>query len=393
MKKNVLLSTLGGSPKTVTEMYQALKFEGVSIQEIHLVGTQGSTSVPEEFRDPKTPGTTWHEVRSQASDVRSREDALEVSDLLFRTLKTLKERSDVERIFLDLTGGRKEMSSYLMASAQLLCSEDDRLYHVEVNDRASPLMDSKNKTYYYPQRKEEITLIEVPFVRLRNLFQVVGITQESSLQSFLEKSRESLRKLCFCGLMGNGIGHETAPLLMDAANNAPQITDTLRQIEGIFQQFHAVLRREKVVLRAIPLASILKKTKEMMKRRISASVDIGHAPDVRVQGDEVLLLRVLCIVLKNADKHGDADRIEIAVSEHGNEVALRISDNGKGMPGHVREEAFCPFKSYHTGVDGRQVGLPVARELMEVCQGSIEIEKSDSSGTMIVLRLKKSEGA
>ena len=147
MKKNILLSTLGGSPKTVTEMYQALKFEGIPIAEIHLVSTQKSNPVPPEFQEPKTPGTTWHEHISQVTDIRSTEDAQEVANLIFQTLKMLKNRPDVDKLFLDLTGGRKEMSSYLMVSAQLLCTEEDRLYHVEPNDRTGPLMDSKNKTY------------------------------------------------------------------------------------------------------------------------------------------------------------------------------------------------------------------------------------------------------
>ena len=51
--KNVMVSTLGFSSKTITEMYQALKFEGVKIEEIHLIATQSSKPVPDEFKVPE----------------------------------------------------------------------------------------------------------------------------------------------------------------------------------------------------------------------------------------------------------------------------------------------------------------------------------------------------
>ncbi len=379
---------LGGSSKTVTEMYQALKFEGIHIDEIHLIGTQKSSTIPKEFQEPMTPGTTWCEHRSDADDIRSTEQANKVADLIFTIVKTIKDRADVDRLFLDLTGGRKEMSSFLMLSAQLLCSEDDELCHVEVNDPKSPLWD-KTSNYYYPEKKDEITLIKVPYVRLNNLFKFIGNTRQDSLQAFLESSRESLQRLCFCGLIANGIEHETNPLFIDAAENAPQIANILREIQGIFRQFHAVLRQEKISLKSISLTSVLDKIKTMMQNRIDVTIEIEPFSDVSINGDELLLLRVLTIILKNADKHGDATHIRIVVAEDENGIILRIIDNGKGMPDHICKEAFQLFKSYATDHGGKQVGLPVSKKLIELCQGNIEIEKSDEHGTIVMLRLQK----
>ena len=125
--------------------------------------------------------TKWIEHRSEIADIRSKEEAEKISSLIFQTIKELKAREDVDKLYLDLTGGRKEMSSYLMMSAQLLCTEGDKLYHVEVNDPEGPLQNRKHENfenYYYPKSPDEITLISVPFVSLKKLFQVIGASQK-----------------------------------------------------------------------------------------------------------------------------------------------------------------------------------------------------------------------
>lgn len=382
--KNVLLSTLGGSPKTVTEMFQALRFKGIDIDEIQVIGTKGSRTVPEEYRPAAVgyPGVSWRECPSDAVDIKSKEDAEEIGNLIFCTLKRIKERQDVARLFLDLTGGRKEMSSYLMLCAQLLCSEDDELYHVEVNDPSGPLYRSKHPDYpkyYYPRSPEEVTLILVPFVRLNSVFQSTGKNQATSLWSYLEQARKSLDRLSLAGLLAAGVDHELASPLLEAYAQAPQIRDVLDEISGIFHTFARVVKPEKLgrERERIELPEVVGQLRKMVDKRIDDLFVTADVPEIAVTGSRILLLRVLWIIAKNAKKHGEATELNITVRGEGRTVTLEVENNGRQMERHQIAEAFQVFKSYRPHGEGEQVGLPTVKALVEAMGGEVSIVERD----------------
>ena len=392
MAKNILLSTLGGSPKTVTQMYQALKFAGVSIAEIHLIRTIGSHSVPERHRPQNV---IWNEHSCSIKDIRSQQEARQVADLIFDTVKSQKQRSDVERLFMDLTGGRKTMSSYLMAAAQLLCDGNDALYHVETNDLQGPLRNPSHpqySEYYYPQSPQEVELIHVPFVSLSPLFQAVGSSGQSSFWQFLEQSVKSLEDLCFCGIIAAGIEHEAAPIFASAFQEAPEIRPTLNQIYGIFKTFHTILRHNQIHAKPNKLSTIFDEFQAIVSENIDIQLELPQT-EITVSTDKILLLRILNIVVANAVKHGEAEIVSISVAADNQKVHISIRDDGRGMPTHICDEAFLPFKSYpRQASSGKQVGLPVAKKLAQACGGDIAIAHSDSSGTIVVLTLPQTPG-
>jgi two-component system nitrogen regulation sensor histidine kinase GlnL len=53
-------------------------------------------------------------------------------------------------------------------------------------------------------------------------------------------------------------------------------------------------------------------------------------------------------------------------------VMLQISDNGPGIPGHLRDKIFYPLVSGRA--DGHGLGLTLAQDFVSQHQGSIEFE-------------------
>lgn len=125
---------------------------------------------------------------------------------------------------------------------------------------------------------------------------------------------------------------------------------------------------------------------------IPVSVAVAIPDDVVVDADPDQLARVLLNLLRNAvealsrAKTRDA-AIEIAGERRDGAVALRISDNGPGIPDRIRGRLFSAFQASE-GAGGTGLGLPVAAELVRLHGGTILLEsRPDSGGASFVVTI------
>ena len=117
----------------------------------------------------------------------------------------------------------------------------------------------------------------------------------------------------------------------------------------------------------------------------------GALPVVR--GSEVKLKQVLVNLLSNAVKFTPAGgRITLSAwcDETGG-LAVRVSDTGIGMARDEIEIALMPFRqidgSLNRRYEGAGLGLPLAKRLTELHDGSLKIESTPGVGTNVTLRL------
>ena len=104
----------------------------------------------------------------------------------------------------------------------------------------------------------------------------------------------------------------------------------------------------------------------------------------RCTTDADLLGRALGLIVDNAIKYGGI--AEIRALETEDTWSFEVRDRGAGFPGDVRSTAFEMFKrSSHTAsVPGLGVGLPIARTLVEVLDGTIELDNAvDGTGAVV----------
>ncbi|HSF97020.1 MAG TPA: HAMP domain-containing sensor histidine kinase [Thermohalobaculum sp.] len=112
----------------------------------------------------------------------------------------------------------------------------------------------------------------------------------------------------------------------------------------------------------------------------------GFAPEI--EGDPVLLRRLLRNLLENAHLHGAAPvRVELSRDVDG--VRLTVSDAGSGIPEAEREKVFRPF--YRAGgkqnVKGHGLGLPLVRQIAEIHGGTAEALAPGETGSAIRVTL------
>jgi two-component system, NtrC family, sensor kinase len=118
---------------------------------------------------------------------------------------------------------------------------------------------------------------------------------------------------------------------------------------------------------------------------INTELDI-QLPSVLADADQMRQV-VLNIILNAADAmpQGGALRIRSYFESGQNQVALRISDTGPGIPMEIQDKLFEPF--FTTKKTGTGLGLAIAYGIMERHKGELRVESSPGHGTTIVVIL------
>src|SRR4029077_5362921 len=141
--------------------------------------------------------------------------------------------------------------------------------------------------------------------------------------------------------------------------------------------------------RRISFASVVERAVETTRQLVEEQ---AHAlrlsmPDeeVAVEGDPTRLEQVVVNLLGNAARYTEpGGRIDLAVEREGEEVLLRVRDNGIGIPGEMLSRVFDLFAQANRGLDRTQgglgIGLTVVRRLVELHGGRVEVQSEPGNG-------------
>lgn len=109
-----------------------------------------------------------------------------------------------------------------------------------------------------------------------------------------------------------------------------------------------------------------------------------------VRGDEEHLESALRELLQNAvEATSEGGRIEIKARHDAADesVVIEVSDRGRGMTPAVLARAFDPFFSHRPAGRGRGMGLTRVKRWMETNGGRVDLESTESHGTLARLRI------
>ena len=121
--------------------------------------------------------------------------------------------------------------------------------------------------------------------------------------------------------------------------------------------------------------------------RIEASAPV----ETPFSGDEDLLRRMLLNLVDNALQHVPPDGdIRIALEQAGDEVRIRVSDNGPGIPFEAQPHIFERFyradraRTRRNAAEGADagLGLAISKWIAAAHHGRLELVRSDSTGTV-----------
>jgi signal transduction histidine kinase len=113
-------------------------------------------------------------------------------------------------------------------------------------------------------------------------------------------------------------------------------------------------------------------------RELQVELDLAHGlPSVRVPGPT--LETVLGILIENSRQAG-ASNVRVSARARRDAVAVRVSDNGPGVPVADRERLFEPFFTSRRAQGGTGLGLPIARSLLAASHADITILEPGAEG-------------
>jgi len=100
-------------------------------------------------------------------------------------------------------------------------------------------------------------------------------------------------------------------------------------------------------------------------------------------------------LLENAFKYSlpDSRAVELSTSTSGDNILVRVSDDGPGIPESDLDNIFEPFfrvdRSRSKSTGGYGLGLSICKRIMEAHGGAITVERNPGRGTTFLLILPK----
>jgi signal transduction histidine kinase len=142
-------------------------------------------------------------------------------------------------------------------------------------------------------------------------------------------------------------------------------------------------------VRAIIDAAILGIRERAVRSRLT--IDIAVADDVtEIMVDEARMRQVLYNLLSNAVGFSKVNgTVHLACWRENGTINFRIDDEGIGIPKDQIGRVFQRFESRSRGSDhrGAGLGLSIAKSLVELHGGTIEITSDEGRGTRVIVRI------
>lgn len=168
------------------------------------------------------------------------------------------------------------------------------------------------------------------------------------------------------------------------------------QVEQVLSM--TALERGEIPLQREPL-DVHQLIEECLKR-MQLQLDQQHgkvmyqplASTSQIPGDRTQLSHALCNLIDNAIKYSDAaPELSIQTKSTGHRFILSVSDNGIGIEKQYHQKVFDKFFRVPTGnrhdVKGFGLGLAYIRKIVELHNGTIELQSEKGKGTTFILTL------
>ncbi len=131
------------------------------------------------------------------------------------------------------------------------------------------------------------------------------------------------------------------------------------------------------------LNEVVESIHDLFRKRDDMDISLSEPiNDLYVYADRNHLVRVLNNIVKNAIQAIPTDRkgiISISLDQVGNNALIKISDNGIGIPDHMKDKVFAP--NFTTKNSGTGLGLAISANMIESFNGKIFFKTENGKGT------------
>jgi PAS domain S-box-containing protein len=223
----------------------------------------------------------------------------------------------------------------------------------------------------------------------------------------IESDLELSRRLAAIGRLTAGVGHEVKnPInaivvhlelmrnkLGDSDHKAMRhlevIESEIQRLDRVVQTLvdfsrPVELQLKEQDLRRVVSAVLMLASAELETRDVHVQSDLPDHPVLAKVDSDLLKQALLNVVLNGAQAMAEGGKLEVRLAEDGRMALLSIHDQGAGIPPDVRDKIFDLY--FTTKKDGSGIGLAMTYRIVELHNGSIEVESDATHGTTFILR-------
>ena len=228
------------------------------------------------------------------------------------------------------------------------------------------------------------------------------------------RKEEDRRKNEFLALLAHELRNPLAPL-----RNGLEVMRLAGDDRTQAEQTRALMERQlehlvRLVDDLLDVSRISQGKLQLRRERIAVADAVAHALDVCgpglreygqelsiqipdepiwIDADKTRIAQAVCNLINNAVKYGNPSRpIRLTVERDGRAVAIRVRDEGIGIPHDLQPHIFDMFMQVDRTIErsrgGLGVGLTIVKRLVEMHGGSVEVRSEGANmGSEFTLRL------
>jgi len=171
------------------------------------------------------------------------------------------------------------------------------------------------------------------------------------------------------------------------ADQLQRLVDDLLNVSRI-SQGKLDLRKQRVSLASVVNLALESSRPAMDKAGHTLTVTLPPET-VYLDADSARLAQVLTNLLDNAAKYtGRGGRISLNAARNGNQIVIRLRDNGRGIAPEFLPNVFDMFKQAETRRGGLGIGLSLVKQLVEMHGGQVWAHSAgEGQGSEFVVQL------
>ncbi len=179
-------------------------------------------------------------------------------------------------------------------------------------------------------------------------------------------------------------------IINEESKRVTHLVNDLFQISNM-KTGNFVLHKEPVKIYDVVKKVIQNLTPLAYEKELSISLD-SDVPNLVLNIDPHRIEQVFFNLIENAIKYTDQGSVKVSIKKNKESVIMIVKDTGIGIPKDELSKVWDRFyrveKSRARKTGGTGLGLYVVKEIIQLHQGTIEINSSEEKGTAITIILK-----
>ncbi len=185
----------------------------------------------------------------------------------------------------------------------------------------------------------------------------------------------------------------------DAANQivhaARHVTDLLDEILDVARIEAGAIFRDLSDIDADAVVGEVVELSRPLAIEVGATIEHEPAGGCRALADPVRLRQIVLNLVSNAVKYGGSHGpVTVRTLTADGVVSIEVANLGPGIPDELLDRLFVPFDRLEAdqgGQKGSGIGLAVAKQLVELMHGTIEVSSGPGRGAMFTVALPTPE--